>query len=60
MVILIANLLGARMAEICMLRRLVLMQPEALTTVGRPRARWTDEVGKSERMLGISPGGQQP
>jgi hypothetical protein len=60
MVILIASLLGARMAEICMLRRLVLMQPEALRKVGRPRARWRDEVGKSKIMLGIRTGGQQP
>jgi hypothetical protein len=48
------------MAEICMLRRLVLMQPEAPRKVGRPRARWRDEVGKGARMLGTRTGGQQP
>jgi hypothetical protein len=59
-VILIASLLGARMAETYMLRRLVLMQPEALRKVGRPRARCRDEVGKGARMLGTRTGGQQP
>ena len=35
----------ARMEAICMLMRLMYMQPEGLRKVGRPRARWRDEVG---------------
>jgi len=44
----------ARMEEICMPRRLMYMQPEGLRKVGRPRARWRDEVGSEARMLGMS------
>jgi hypothetical protein len=29
------------------------VQPEVLRKVGRPRARWRDEVGKDARMLGL-------
>jgi hypothetical protein len=29
------------------------LQPERLRKVGRPRARWRDEVGKDARMLGL-------
>jgi hypothetical protein len=36
----------ARMDENYMLRRLMNVQPEGLRKVGRPRARWRDEVGK--------------
>jgi hypothetical protein len=35
----------ARMGENCMPRRLMYMQPEGLRKVGRPRARWINEVG---------------
>jgi hypothetical protein len=43
----------ARMDENCMPRRLMYVQPEGLRKVGRPRARWRDEVGKDARMLGL-------
>jgi hypothetical protein len=43
----------ARMEEICMPRRLMYMQPEGLSKLGRPRTVWTDVVGKGARMLGI-------
>jgi hypothetical protein len=36
----------ARMDKNCMLRRLMYVQPEGLRKVGRPCARWRDEVGK--------------
>jgi hypothetical protein len=41
------------MDENCMPRRLMYMQLEGLREVGRPRARWRDEVGTEARMLGI-------
>jgi hypothetical protein len=41
----------ARMDENCMPRRLIYVQPEGVRKVGRPRARWRDEVGKDARML---------
>jgi hypothetical protein len=44
----------ARMDENCMRRRLMYMQPEGLRKVGRPRARWRDEVGRDARMLGLT------
>jgi hypothetical protein len=34
-------------------RRLMYVQPEGLRKVGRPRARWIDEVGKDARMPGL-------
>lgn len=37
----------ARMEENCMPRRLMYLQPEGQRKVGRPRARWSDEVGIS-------------
>jgi hypothetical protein len=37
----------------CMSRRLIYVQPKGLRKVGRPRARWRDEVGKDARMLGL-------
>jgi hypothetical protein len=43
----------ARMDENCMPRGLMYVQPEGLRKVGRPRARWRDEVGKDARMLGL-------
>jgi hypothetical protein len=43
----------ARMDENSMPRRLMYVQPEGVREVGRPRARWRDEVGKDERMLGL-------
>jgi hypothetical protein len=43
----------ARMDENCMPRRLMYVQPEGLRKVGRPRAKWGDEVGKDARMLGL-------
>jgi hypothetical protein len=43
----------ARMDENRMPRRLMYVQPERLRKVGRPRARWRDEVGKDARMLGL-------
>jgi hypothetical protein len=42
-----------RIDENCMPRRLLYVQPEGLRKVGRPRARWRDEVGKDARMLGL-------
>jgi hypothetical protein len=42
-----------RMHEKCMPRRLMYVQSEGLRNVGRPRARWRDEVGKDARMLGL-------
>jgi hypothetical protein len=42
-----------RMDENCMPRRLMYVQPEGLRKVGRPRAKWRDEVGKDVRMLGL-------
>jgi hypothetical protein len=44
----------ARMDENCMPRRLMYVQMEGLRKVGRPRARWRDEVRKDVRMLGLS------
>jgi hypothetical protein len=45
---------GARiLLENCRPRRLMYVQPEGLGKVGRPRARWRDEVGKDARMLGL-------
>jgi hypothetical protein len=41
------------MDENCMLRRLMYVQLEGLRKVGRPCARWRDEVGKDARMLGL-------
>jgi hypothetical protein len=41
------------MHENCMPRRLMYVQPGGLRKVGRPRARWRDEVGKDARMLGL-------
>jgi hypothetical protein len=41
----------ARMDENCMPRRMMYVQPEGLRKMGRPRARWGDEVGKEARML---------
>jgi hypothetical protein len=41
----------ARMDENCMPRRLMYVQPEGVRKVGRPRARWRDEVGNDARML---------
>jgi hypothetical protein len=41
------------MDENCMPRRLMYVQLEGLRKVGRPRARWRDEVGKDARMLGL-------
>jgi hypothetical protein len=41
------------MDENCMSRGLMYVQPEGLRKVGRPRARWRDEVGKDARMLGL-------
>jgi hypothetical protein len=38
----------ARMDENCMRRGLRYVQPEGLRKVGRPRARWRDEVGKDQ------------
>jgi hypothetical protein len=29
------------------------VQPQRLRKVGRPRARWRDEVGEEARMLGL-------
>jgi hypothetical protein len=43
----------ARMDEKSMPRRLMCLQPEGLRKMGRPRARWRDEVGKDARMLGL-------
>jgi hypothetical protein len=43
----------ARMDENCMPRRLMYVQPEGLRKVGRPCARWRDDVGKDVRMLGL-------
>jgi hypothetical protein len=43
----------ARMDENSMPRRLMSVKPEGLRKVGRPRARWRDEVGKDTRMLGL-------
>ena len=43
----------ARMAEICMPKRLMYMQPEGLRKVGRPGARWRDEVTKDEGLVGL-------
>jgi hypothetical protein len=43
----------ARMHEKCMPRRLMYVQLEGLRKVGRPRARWRDEVGKDARMPGL-------
>jgi hypothetical protein len=43
----------ARMDENCMRRRLMYMQLEGLRKVGRPRARWRDDVEKEARMLGL-------
>jgi hypothetical protein len=34
-----------RMEENCMHRRVMYLQPEGQRKVGRPRARWSDEVG---------------
>jgi hypothetical protein len=41
------------MDENCMPRRLMYVQQEGLRKVGRPRARWRDEVRKDARMLGL-------
>jgi hypothetical protein len=41
-----------RMDENCMTRRLMYVQPEGLRKVGRPHARWRDEVRNDARMLG--------
>jgi hypothetical protein len=41
------------MDENCMPRRPMYVQPEGLSKVRRPRARWRDEVGKDARMLGL-------
>jgi hypothetical protein len=49
--------LVARMDENCMPRRLMYVQPERLIKVGRPCARWSDEVGKdagSKELVGNS------
>jgi hypothetical protein len=43
----------ARMDENCTPRRLMYVQMEGLRKVGRPRARWRDEMGKDARMLGL-------
>jgi hypothetical protein len=50
----------ARMDENCMPRRLMYVQPEGLRKVGRPRARWRDEVGKDQGCWDEGVGGQQP
>jgi hypothetical protein len=42
-----------RMEENSVPRRLIYMQLEGPRKVGRPRARWRDDVGKHARMLGI-------
>jgi hypothetical protein len=42
----------ARVEEIRVRRRLMYTQPEGLRKVGRPRARWRDEVGM-QWMLGL-------
>jgi hypothetical protein len=42
-----------RMEENTMPRRLTYMQPEGPRTVGRPRFRWTDGVGKDAEMRRI-------
>jgi hypothetical protein len=41
------------MDENCTPRRLMCVQQEGLRKVGRPRARWRDEVRKDARMLGL-------
>jgi hypothetical protein len=41
------------MEENSMRRRLMHMQPEGPRKVGRPHARWRDDVGKDARILGI-------
>jgi hypothetical protein len=41
------------MEEYTVPRTLMYMQQERPTKVGRPRARWRDDVGKDARMLGI-------
>jgi hypothetical protein len=41
------------MDENCMPKRLMYVQLEGLRKVGRPHARWRDEVGKDARMLGL-------
>jgi hypothetical protein len=41
----------ARMDENCMPRRMMYVQPEGLRQMGRPRARWRDEVGMEAGML---------
>jgi hypothetical protein len=43
----------ARMEEICMLWKLMYVQLEGLSKLGRPRTRWRHEVGKNARMLGM-------
>jgi hypothetical protein len=40
------------MEENSMPRRLMHVQPEGPRKVGRPRARWRDDMGKDARMLG--------
>jgi hypothetical protein len=40
----------ARMDGNCMPRRLLYVQPKGLRKVGRPRARWRDQVGKDASM----------
>jgi hypothetical protein len=42
-----------RIEENSMPRRLMYMQPEGPTKVGRPRTRCRDDVGMDARMLGI-------
>jgi hypothetical protein len=41
------------MEENSMPRRLMYMQQEGPRKVGRPRARWRDDVEKDARMLGL-------
>jgi hypothetical protein len=44
---------GTIMKENSLPRRMIYTQPEGPRKVGRPRARWRDDVGKDARMLGI-------